>query len=205
MAAGVAGSLAQNLFFRVTKRITPKNSPNAFDKPEPQQNDETATQTVARRVVEGMAQRGPITHKQTAAEAVHYAFGGAWGGIYGLLAGSVPAVCSLRGGIAFGLGIWLVSDNLLLPSFRLAAWPTAYPVNTHIYAMAAHAVYGGAAYATFASLERFASRRVLAALATYWLERKLWRPLRTPVRRFARPTICYSLMARDLARAVQDR
>ncbi len=203
VAAGVVGSYAQSVFFRVTQRITPKNPPDVFEKPEPQQDDENATQTVARRVVEGLALRGPIEHKQVAAEAVHYAFGGAGGGLYGLLAASFSEVCSLRGGLVFGTGVWMVSDNLILPGFRLAAWPGAYPVNSHVYAVGAHLVYGGLVYATFAALEKLASRRAVALLGAYWIGRKVWTPLRPFVRRSAQPAIRYTLMARDVAHAIQ--
>lgn len=202
VAAGVVGSYAQSLFFRATKRITPKNPPDVFETPEQQQTDETATQTVARRVVEGMALRGPVKHKQAAGEAVHYAFGGAWGGLYGLLAASAPVVCTLRGGMAFGLGVWLVSDNLILPSFRLAAWPGAYPVNSHVYAIAAHAVYGGAAFAAIVALQRLTSPRAIATGGAYWLTRKTWGPLRPALRRLVKPTIRYALVARNVARAL---
>jgi hypothetical protein len=73
----------------------------------------------------------------------------------------------------FATGVWLVSDNLILPAFRLAAWPQAYPLRTHAYAWAAHLVYGAAVFASYQALTRAGARFTLA-----WLVRSMrqsWR------------------------------
>jgi hypothetical protein len=101
------------------------------------------------------------------------------------------------------MGVWLLSDNLILPGFRLAAWPKAYPVPSHVYAISAHAVYGTAAFLAFAALEQLSSRRAIAVLGSYWIGHKTWAPLRAPVRRFTKPAIRYLLLARDVAHALQ--
>ena len=41
-------------------------------------------------------------HEERAGHIVHYAFGTAWGGIYGVMAGSLPSLLTLKGGAAFG-------------------------------------------------------------------------------------------------------
>ncbi len=46
------------------------------------------------------------------------------------------------------------SDNLILPAFRVAAWPHKYPPRTHAYAVAAHLAYGAGVAGAFAVVER---------------------------------------------------
>jgi hypothetical protein len=184
LAAGLVGALAQNLFFGATRRWAPAPTPGLFQPPEPQQETETATETVARRIVEGVLERGPLEDRRRAGQLVHLAFGSAWGGAYGLVAGTLPRAQTLRGSLAFGLAVWACSDDVLLPWFRLAAWPHHYPVKTHLYAIAAHAAYGTAVMATFSGLQRLRTPASVL-LGSFWLTRRLPRLLRPWARNVA--------------------
>ena len=35
----------------------------------------------------------------------------------------------------YRIGVWMASDNVLLPAFRVAAWPQHYSVKEHHYAL----------------------------------------------------------------------
>lgn len=159
VVAGAAASLAQNLFFAATKKIAPSSGPTPFEPPEPEQQDEQATQTVARRTFEGLMQRELPVDEATAGRAVHYAFGAGWGGLYGLGAASAPRLATPAGGAAFGLLVWAASDDVLLPAFKLAAWPRHYPAKVHAYAIAAHLVYGVATWLAFSAMRPRAERK----------------------------------------------
>lgn len=196
LAAGFAGALAQNLFFAATKKLAPVSDPHAFTPAEPEQQNEMPTHTVARRLTEQLARRGPLEHPQAAAQAVHLAFGSAWGALYGLTAGTLPRVGTLKGGLAFGMAVWLVSDDVLLPAFRLSAWPHHYPVKNHAYAVLAHAVYGAIVAASFAALGR-AATPATAALGSRWLTRRLPRFVRPTARRAVDRSIRVALPVRD--------
>lgn len=165
--AGASGSAAQDLFFAATKSIAPDAPEGAFTPPEPEQAHESATETVARRAVTQLARRELPIAKERAGRVVHYAFGAAWGALYGLCAGTFPRLATPLGAAAFGGLVWVASDDVLLPALRLSAWPTAYPARTHAYAIAAHVVYGLAALAVFGATapraEREARGRVRAA------------------------------------------
>lgn len=196
LAAGFAGALAQSLFFAATRKVAPAPSPDAFTPVEPEQRSELPTQTVARRVTEQLAQRPPLEHPQGAAQAVHLGFGSAWGALYGLAAGTLPRLGTLQGGLGFGMVVWLVSDDLLLPAFRLSAWPHRYPVKGHLYAIAAHAVYGAIVASTFAALGR-AATPATAALGSLWLTRRVPRLVRPAARRAVDRSIRVALPVRD--------
>jgi putative membrane protein len=61
--------------------------------------------------------------------------------LYGAAAELAPEVA--RGaGLPFGAAFWLVADETALPLLGLSKGPTAYPVSTHVYALASHFVYG---------------------------------------------------------------
>ncbi len=141
LLAGAAGAAAQSAFFALTKDRAPKTpsvSPEEGGKPDGQ--DESSLQTVARRAVEGLALRGPLDEhaKSQLGSAIHYGFGAGWGALYALLRESTIHVPPP----AFGLAVWMASDNGILPAFRLAAPATKYPLEVHRYAMLAHVVYG---------------------------------------------------------------
>jgi uncharacterized membrane protein YagU involved in acid resistance len=196
LVAGFVGALAQSLFFASTRKLAPEPSTNGFEPVEPEQLTETATQTVARRVKEQLARRGPLQHPEVASQAVHLAFGSAWGAVYGLGAGTLPSLATLRGGMTFAMVVWLVSDDILLPAFRLSAWPQHYPVKNHLYAIVAHLAYGLALAATFRSLDR-AARPATAAVGAYWITRRVPRWVRPGARRLAQRGLRVALPVRE--------
>jgi uncharacterized membrane protein YagU involved in acid resistance len=196
LVAGFVGSLAQNLFFAWTKKVAPTPSADAFEPAEPEQRIEMPTQTVARRITEQLARRGPLDHTAVAAQTVHLAFGSAWGAAFGLAAGTLPRLGTLKGGVGFGIVVWLVSDNVILPAFRLSAWPHHYPVKTHLYAIAAHAVYGVAVASTFSAWGRVATPAT-AALGSLWLTRRVPRLIRPSARRAVDRGLRIGLPVRD--------
>jgi uncharacterized membrane protein YagU involved in acid resistance len=197
LIAGFAGALAQSLFFAATRKLAPAPSPDAFTPVEPEQQNEMPTQTVARRVTEHLARRGPLEHPNAAAQAVHLGFGSAWGALYGLAAGTLPRLATPKGGLAFGMAVWLLSDDVLLPAFRLSAWPHHYPVKTHVYAIAAHAVYGAIVASTFVALGRAATPTV-AAVGSLWLTRRVPRLVRPAARRAVNRSLRIALPVRDV-------
>jgi uncharacterized membrane protein YagU involved in acid resistance len=199
LVAGLAGALAQEVFFALTKRLTPHAPEDVFTPPERLQHNETATQTVARRFVEDLAQRGPVVHPRLAGELVHYAFGSAWGGLYGIAAGSIPSLRTTKGGALFGLFVWAISDDFILPAFKLSAWPGKYPLDNHAYALAAHVVYGAATSASLNAVDRV-TPSLVSAIAAALIVRRLPKPVRGPTaRRLAARGVRGVLKAREIA------
>ena len=83
----------------------------------------------------------PPAVKPAAGSAVHYATGIALGLGYVAAAARVPRVTAAYG-VAFGLGVALVLDDLLVPAFGWGAWPTETPPATHAYGLTTHALFG---------------------------------------------------------------
>ena len=185
MAAGVIGAGLQSLFFKATAQLLPKPTqlPPELGKPEPEAQKESSLETVARRWVEGLMQRGPLEGEQKAraASVVHYAFGALWGGLYGLLRESTPVPPTL-----FGAAVWLASDNLILPAFRVAAWPQHYSLREHHYALHAHFAYGLGTAGAYALLRDLGPVPLAALPAVLALQAKAWLGRTPPARLLAR-------------------
>jgi uncharacterized membrane protein YagU involved in acid resistance len=181
-AAGALGSFAQDLFFAATAKIAPQTPKRVFVPPELRQREETSTETLARRTVENVVERGPLEHKELAGKITHYAYGSAWGAGYGLLAESFAAVRTAIGGLLYGAGLWMASDNLILPFFRLRAWPQRYPLKVHAYDLAAHLVYGASVWGAFQAARRRPWVNLVALAGAAWSTRRAPKFLRSPLR-----------------------
>lgn len=184
LAAGAIGAGVQSLFFLATKRWMPKPAevPPELSKPEEEAKGETNLETVARRITEGLMQREPLDAgtKSVACSTIHYAFGAAWGGLYGLTRESRRV-----SPIGFGALVWMASDNFLLPLFRVAAWPKHYSLKEHHYALQAHFVYGLGTAAAYAMLRDVGPLPLGTIPAVIGLQAWAWL-LRTPPARLLR-------------------
>jgi hypothetical protein len=56
-------------------------------------------------------------------------------------------------GAVFGVGLWLIGDELALPLLGLSDKPTAYHPTRHVQSLAAHLGYGVATAATTRALK----------------------------------------------------
>ena len=79
--------------------------------------------------------------KETAGTALHYAMGVTSGAIYGALAEAWPAATA-GAGLPFGVAVWVIADEGLVPAAGLSKSPTEYPLAIHLYAFASHLVFG---------------------------------------------------------------
>lgn len=99
---------------------------------------ELAAQALATRTIDRRLTRKEL---KVAAPAVHYAFGGAMGALYGTLSEVAPETRVLEGG-AFGAAVWIGGDEIAVPWLGLSKTPDEYPIELHAQALAAHIVYG---------------------------------------------------------------
>lgn len=186
LAAGALGSLVQSLFFKATTRYVPSQPEGAFTPPEAEQKNEMATTTVARRLVEGMMQRElGDTAKARSGNIVHIVYGSLWGGLYGLMAESHALWRKPLGMVGYGTLVWGLSDNLILPAFRLSAWPQAYPFKNHFYAWTAHVAYSAGLWGSYEAIQRVpwktAVRLILLRRAIMSAQKRLLGVARRPV------------------------
>jgi len=155
LSGGAAGTLAMNAYWQAVVSMTGEDPRQETSDAKPQmlddisvagqqaQPDESSTAAIGRIGYETVTGSEPKTEetKTVLSNAVHFGYGIAQGGLYGMLRGNVGAP-DLLGGVSFGTALWLLGDELGIPVLGLAKGPTTYPVNQHIHRFAAHLVYG---------------------------------------------------------------
>ena len=103
-------------------------------------DEEPATEKAASAVSQKLGYPLTQREKKQAGPLVHYAMGAASGALYGALAEMAP-VTATGGGTLFGSALWLVADEVLVPTLGLSKPPSAYPASTHGQSLASHLVY----------------------------------------------------------------
>jgi type IV secretory pathway TrbD component len=83
----------------------------------------------------------PRDYKSMAGEAMHYGMGASSAAVYGVLAEVAPTV-TICNGVGFGIGVWLLADEVAVPAAGLSKHPKEIPLTRHAYALASHLIYG---------------------------------------------------------------
>jgi hypothetical protein len=190
--AGTVGAGVQTLFFQATASVMPKPPKDAFQPPESEQNSEMGPETIARRVVEKLMVRGPLgkEQKQRLGGLVHFGFGGAWGGLYGLIRETFPNfVTPLRATFGYGTIIWLTSTTGILPAFKLAGPPHKYPAKSHVYFWGANVIFAAALCAAYEALRPRSLLQIAGAVWSVRAQRRLSRRLPKSLRPRARQVV----------------
>ncbi|HUQ86473.1 MAG TPA: DUF1440 domain-containing protein [Vicinamibacterales bacterium] len=154
--AGLAGAFAMNQFQRLAARAgggreasdAAVGLPRTGRGPQPAQAldhpSEDSTVKVANFVASAVGK--PITDpdaKAWAGELVHLAFGALNGAVYGALVEVNPRLRSAAG-VPFGLAVWALADEGVVPALGLKRSPRDVSAGLHAYSFASHMVYGAA-------------------------------------------------------------
>ena len=128
--AGLLASGFMNGFQALTADLKPKS-----DEP-------PATEVAADKVaVVTTGQQVTDSKTRLAGNLVHYAFGAALGGAYGLAAETMPGVTA-GGGSVFGTTAALLFDEWAVPALGLSPPASESPPATHAWGIASHLVFG---------------------------------------------------------------
>lgn len=154
LLGAISGLAASWLMEKAQARITAVGSERTRQREKQAQGDmEPATYRTAEAVAALAGASVPEDRKGTAAEAVHFGTGAAWGALFGVLAPRLPAP-PIAAGAAWGAAVWLANDELLVPALGFSRSPARYPASSHAKALASHLVYGTATEAGFRALQR---------------------------------------------------
>jgi hypothetical protein len=134
LVGGSAGSLAMD--------ITQYAWAKAFERNRPSDDQDEETEAIA-AVVALLTRIAPRAFQPTNAaaigRAIHYLFGVGFAAAYlALLPNQRPQVIR---GAAFGIVLWLVSDRILIPLFKLGRPWSRYSVSERSNALASHLAY----------------------------------------------------------------
>jgi len=154
IAGALSGMAASWLMERAQPRIMRAGSEATRKREKRAQGDMApATSRTAEAAAHLVGRSLDARQKKVGSEIVHYATGAAWGAMFGVLSRRVPAPF-VATGAAYGLLVWLLNDELLVPALGLSRKPADYPASTHAKALASHLVYGTATDAGFRVLAR---------------------------------------------------
>ncbi|MBD5654140.1 MAG: DUF1440 domain-containing protein [Candidatus Eremiobacteraeota bacterium] len=135
VAAGVAGSLAMDLVQDAFALAFERN------RTEDDRDEETeAIVAVVRRLSPFVPGDFVRKHPGTAGRVLHYAFGCGFAAAYAAARDRLPRIATGRG-LAFGFGLWLLSDALLIPAARLGRPWLRYSWAERLNAVASHLAY----------------------------------------------------------------
>lgn len=138
--AGLLGSGMQDVLFAATKVLAPGTT-LAEREANPGHKGPHSTVRVGRGAYAALTGRALPVSDATIDRVLHYAYGAGWGALFGLAAERVPRLRTPGGAAAYGLFVWAVSENLLMPALRITAPPQRYPAYNHAYAIAGHLAY----------------------------------------------------------------
>ncbi len=127
-AAGVIGGLLATAAKSMAEKVYP---PRVEGQPEP---PAVAAEKLTGRPLDGDS-------KQFATETIHWVFGAAAGGFYGVLAELYPIVTA-KSGATFGLTLMALTHEGALPALGLSDSPEDQSMREHSSEASTHIVYG---------------------------------------------------------------
>jgi uncharacterized membrane protein YagU involved in acid resistance len=147
LCAGLAGGLAGTIVMTGFQMMMMEAMEELANGGSEESRSEPATEKAALAVSEGvlgidMTRR----QREIAGQFVHFGFGATMGGIYGVICEFLPQA-SRGAGLPFGTILMLAADEVAVPALGLGPPPAQTPASKHLYALAAHLVYGFAAEA----------------------------------------------------------
>ena len=163
LAAGVAGGLAaalvmnqfQALWSRLSHGEERSHGAQSLQQGSPghgvaaelraegsESEEDDATERLAQAVAHGALGRDlSEREKEAAGTAFHYAMGATSGALYGVLAEAAAGVTA-GAGLPFGLAVWVVADEIIVPAAGLSKSAEEYPPSIHAYSISSHLVFG---------------------------------------------------------------
>ena len=88
--------------------------------------------------------------------AIHWGYGMAWGGLYGILHDRVPFFAKAAG-LPFALAFTLIGDEFMNTAMGLTPPPQEFPKEAHIRGTVAHYAYTAAADGVYRTLDHLAA------------------------------------------------
>jgi hypothetical protein len=115
--------------------------------------DAPAPARLAQRVLNGVFKQDvPLERMDALNNGMHWLYGTAWGGLYGLVQGTVRAPAAVHGA-GFGTFVWAMSYAILVPA-RIYKKPWEYPPAELAVDASYHLVYGLAVAEAYEQLDR---------------------------------------------------
>lgn len=143
LVGGLIGTIAMNEFQKAWSKTAQalQNGDHAQSRQE-EQESENATMKAAGKIARIGGRELTHEQKKKAGPIVHYGFGTLQGALYGAVTELTRTPGGFLPGILFGAALFALADEVAVPAMGLSGKPSETPASTHLYAAAAHCVYG---------------------------------------------------------------
>lgn len=159
MKGAVAGAVAVWLMDRVTSYMYRHEDPIAKEQEKmAQKGGKYAPYVAVNKMAKGLNIQMNERQEHIAAKTLHYLLGIIPATSYAILRHKVKGLDKANG-LLFGLGLFIVQDEILTPLTGVASGPLAYPWQAHARGLAGHLTVGAATDMTVRALDKVLSIR----------------------------------------------
>lgn len=142
MKGAIAGAVGVWVMDRVGWDMYLSEDPKAFEQEkEAQVEGKYAAHVAVGKIADAMGKELTETQQHKAGKVMHYGLGVMPGALYGAFRHRVDGL-GAGGGLAYGLGLFLMNDEVMNPLMGLSSGPTAYPWQAHWRGLVTHMVLG---------------------------------------------------------------
>lgn len=142
MKGAIGGAIGVWVMDRVGWDMYLTEDPAAFrQEKEAQVEGKYAAHVMVGHAAESMGKELTETQQHRAGKMMHYGLGIMPGALYGALRHRVPAV-GMASGLAYGLGMFVMEDEVVNPLVGNTSGPMAYPWQAHARGLVTHLVLG---------------------------------------------------------------
>lgn len=145
LVGGLIGTIVMNEFQKAWSKTAQamQNGDHGQERQrQGEQESEDATMKAAAKIARIGGRELSHEQKKKAGPVVHYSFGTLQGGIYGAVTELTRTPGGFLPGVLFGAALFALADEVAVPALGFSGKPSETPVPTHLYAAAAHCVYG---------------------------------------------------------------
>lgn len=150
----IAGAVSVWMMDRVTWYMYRNEDPEAYlQEKRAQKGGKYVAFVAADKIASAVGTRMNDRQEFIAGKTIHYLLGAMPGALYGLLRHRVNGLDKGRG-LLYGLGLFLVMDELIAPLTGLSSGPLAYPWQAHARGLAGHLTVGATTDAAVRVLDK---------------------------------------------------
>lgn len=150
----IAGAASVWMMDQVTEYMYRHEDPQAYrQEKEAQKGGKYVAFVAADKIANAMGTSMTDRQEFIAGKTVHYLLGAMPGALYGLLRHKVEGLDKGRG-LLYGLGLFILMDELVAPLAGLSSGPLAYPWQAHARGLAGHLTVGATTDAAVRALDK---------------------------------------------------
>ena len=155
LKGAIAGAVATWLMNQATTWMYEHESDDAKQRENEARGGRTAYERAAERAASAAGMALSEEQRNQAGTAIHWGTGIAAGALYAVLRKRRPAIAAANG-LPFGIGFFLIVDELLNPLLSLTPGPQAFPWQTHARGLGGHLAFGATTELVLEGLDRVA-------------------------------------------------